>query len=130
MNPGWDWFIFQHSTPVTDWDWSSIEEVLGEEYAGGFRDVRFVPRRRKVIATEIIGQLVILRRKPKIKVIKRNPKVTDLQDIEYEYNDSYQLTLRVEGDDQRDKAKIRKLNNCAQHSSEQRALCALWFASL
>lgn len=113
LDPSWDWFIFRRSTQIKDWEWSSIEMVLGEEYLRGDRDVRFVPRRQNVIATEIRGQLIILRRKSKIKVIKRNQKPTDEHDIEYEYNDSYQLTLRLEGYDNRVNAKIARLKNCA-----------------
>lgn len=111
MDPGWDWFIFGHAKPVRDWDWSSIEEVLGNEVAGGGYEVRFVPRRTVTVATEITGQLVILRRKPKIKVIKRNQAVRTVPDNDYEFNDSYQLTMLVNGDNKDLREKIAKLKN-------------------
>jgi hypothetical protein len=73
LDPEWDWFIFSHSAPVRDFDWEKVDFV-GDRMEVG----------RKVVGTELIGNMVVFRRKQTIKVIKRNSKSALKANSEYD----------------------------------------------
>jgi len=109
---GWDWLLFSESQPVIEVDWE-FEVLEGAKTASGWHDLSLVPKSRRVVGFDISGRLLILRQKRSIKVIRKNPPTGPaFRNLDYEINDSYQLTLRVDGHDESLKKKVGSLKNC------------------